>query len=74
MSAAISFSKRILPQGDGLEYVGFVNREADEDSKRAGKYRGRDGKPDVRLTAFYRALVSVVYGQASRPVCVCLFV
>ena len=44
-------------QGDQQEYIGFVNREADEDSKHSTKYRGRDGKPDVRHTAFFRALV-----------------
>lgn len=42
-----------------MEYIGFVNREADEDSKKASKYRGKDGKPDVRHTAFFRALVGV---------------
>ena len=48
----------LLPlQGDAQEYVGFVNREADEESKRSGRYRGKDGKPDVRHTAFFRALV-----------------
>lgn len=45
-------------QGDGEWYLGFVNREGDEPSKRATKYRGaKDGKPDTRITAYFRALV-----------------
>ena len=35
-----------------------MNREADEPSKRSVKYRGaKDGKPDTRVTAYFRALV-----------------
>ncbi len=35
-----------------------MNKEADEASKRSVKYRGpKDGKPDTRVTAYFRALV-----------------
>lgn len=45
-------------QGDGEWYLGYVNREADEVSKRSAKYRvAKDGKPDTRVTAYFRALV-----------------
>lgn len=51
-------------QGDGEHYLGFVNKEADEASKRSVRYRGaKDGKPDTRVTAFFRALV----GPAAPP-------
>ncbi len=50
-------------QGDQQEYIGFVNREGDEESRAAGKYRGKDGKPDVRHAAFFRALVRCAHGK-----------
>ena len=35
-----------------------MNTEADEASKRSVKYRGaKDGKPDTRITAYFKALV-----------------
>lgn len=35
-----------------------MNKEADEASKRSVKYRfAKDGKPDTRVTAYFRALV-----------------
>eukprot|EP00887_Chlorella_sp_A99_P004953 scaffold4.g4953.t1 len=51
--------RRIMYPGDRRHYLGFVNREADEESRRALKYRagGRDGRPDLRLTAFFRMLL-----------------
>jgi hypothetical protein len=51
-------------QGDGAEYIGFVNLEADEESRRSGRYRTKEGKPDVRVFALFRALVST-----ERPSC-----
>ena len=46
------------PQADGDFYLGFVNREGDEAAKRATAYRGaKDGKPDTRVTAYFKALV-----------------
>ena len=56
----------LLAQGDGGEYVGFVNREADEESKRSGRYT-KDNKPDVRVTAFFRAVVSLCRCGAASP-------
>ena len=51
-------------QADGEYYLGFVNREADEPSKRSVKYRGaKDGKPDTRVTAYFKALVSESGGE-----------
>jgi hypothetical protein len=44
-------------QNDVL-YIGFVNKEADESSKKATGYRTKDGKPDVYYAAFFRAVVS----------------
>ncbi|GAB4814507.1 hypothetical protein N2152v2_001553 [Parachlorella kessleri] len=52
--------RRVKYPGDAQEYIGFVNREADEESKRSGRYRGKDGKPDVRHTAFFRALLESI--------------
>ena len=49
---------RRLSQGDGEHYLGWVNLEADEASKRSTAYRGaKDGRPDTRVTAYFRALV-----------------
>lgn len=55
------------PAGDSPApqlYLGFVNKEADESSKKASKYRTKDGKPDVRYAAFFRALLEKI---ASHP-------
>lgn len=50
--------RRVKYLGDGEHYLGFVNKEADEASKRSVRYRGaKDGKPDTRVTAFFRALL-----------------
>ncbi|PRW44587.1 non-structural maintenance of chromosomes element 1-like protein [Chlorella sorokiniana] len=53
--------RRVKYLGDGEYYLGFVNREADEPSKRSVKYRGaKDGKPDTRITAYFKALLEQI--------------
>lgn len=49
--------RRIINPVDQQQYVGFINLEADKQSNKSVKYRGRDGKPDVRHTAFFRAVL-----------------
>jgi len=41
-------------------YLGFVNTEADDSSKKASKYCTKDGKPDARYAAFFRALLEKI--------------
>jgi hypothetical protein len=41
-------------------YVGFVNTEADDSSKKASRYCTKDGKPDARYAAFFRALLDKI--------------
>lgn len=58
------------PQGDHPRpqvYIGFVNTEADQESKRATAYRTRDGKPDIRYAAFFRALLERIAEDAGSP-------
>ncbi|KAI7839617.1 hypothetical protein COHA_006617 [Chlorella ohadii] len=58
--------RRVKYLGDGEYYLGFVNREADEPSKRSVKYRGaKDGKPDTRITAYFKALLETIATSAS---------
>lgn len=45
---------------DGKVYVGFVNREADEMSKKSTGYRTKDGKPDVKMAAYFKSLVEKI--------------
>lgn len=49
--------KTITNPADKTRYIGFVNSTADEESKRAGKYKNKEGKPDLGITAFFRALL-----------------
>lgn len=44
---------------NNVVYIGFVNKEADEMSKKASAYTRNDGKIDACYAAFFRALVSV---------------
>lgn len=46
--------------GSGERYVGFVNTQADEESKVAIKFRSRDGKPDIRIPAYYKGLIELI--------------
>ncbi|KAL4858862.1 hypothetical protein ACK3TF_001247 [Chlorella vulgaris] len=58
--------RRVKYPGDGEWYLGYVNREADEVSKRSVKYRvAKDGKPDTRVTAYFRALLDQVVAAAT---------
>lgn len=58
--------RRVKYPGDGEWYLGFVNREGDEPSKRATKYRGaKDGKPDTRITAYFRALLDQMVASSA---------
>ena len=58
LAVYLSIPPPSILQGDGQYYLGFVNTEADEASKRSVKYRGaKDGKPDTRITAYFKALV-----------------
>ena len=34
-----------------------MNRESDESSRQATRFRTKDGKPDIRYAAYFRALV-----------------
>ncbi|WPT17832.1 hypothetical protein PSENEW3_00005834 [Picochlorum sp. SENEW3] len=45
---------------DEKVYVGFVNREADEMSKKSTGYRTKDGKPDVKMAAYFKSLVEKI--------------
>jgi len=40
-----------------------VNTEADGPSKLATRHRTKDGKPDVRYSAFFKALVEAIAGK-----------
>ena len=40
-----------------MQYVGFVNKEADEISKKATNYKLKDGKPNVLYAAFFKSLL-----------------
>lgn len=40
-----------------MQYIGFVNKEADEMSKRATQYRLKDGKPNILYAAFFKSLL-----------------
>lgn len=43
-----------------VRYLGFVNKEADEASKKASRYKLKDGKVDVNYAAFFKALVRLI--------------
>lgn len=58
--------RRAMYLADNQHYLGFVNKEADEASKRSVKYRGaKDGKPDTRITAYFRALLERIATSAT---------
>ena len=44
-------------QGDNHWYIGFINTESDDLSKGATRFRTKEGKPDIRYAAYFRALV-----------------
>jgi hypothetical protein len=61
MNKALEFAqfkvKTITNPADKTRYIGFVNSIADKESKRAGKYKNKEGKPDLGITAFFRCLL-----------------
>jgi hypothetical protein len=55
------------PQGNDSTYIGFVNLEPDEPSKRATKHRTKDGRPDLRYPAYFKALVDHIASHPGSP-------
>ncbi|KAH7617156.1 hypothetical protein Ndes2526B_g07748 [Nannochloris sp. 'desiccata'] len=67
IGANISFSgfelRRAKWPGDDQIYLGFVNVVSDESSKRATPFKSKDNRPDVRYTAYFRALLEKIAGH-----------
>lgn len=54
------------PQVDNQYYLGYVNRLADEQSKKAHPYSDKDGRPSLSHTSYFKHLVSRYSGRRVR--------